>query len=129
MAEKSKKLVLVVDDEADVVTYLSAILEDHGYRTAVAANGAEAMEAVKKERPALISLDITMPEQSGVRFYRNIKENPQYKDIPVLIVTGVTPEFEKFISTRRQVPPPDGYLSKPIQPEQLVQAVEKLIGH
>jgi CheY-like chemotaxis protein len=127
MAEE-RKTILVVEDEPDTVTYLSTLLEDAGYSTVAAEDGEQALEKVRANRPDLITLDITMPTKSGVRFYRDMKESNQWKDIPIIIVTGVSKDFEKFISTRRQVPPPDGYISKPIDREQLLSLVKEHIG-
>lgn len=127
MAE-DKKTILVVDDEPDVVTFISTVLTDNGYEAVTAKDGVEALERVKERRPDLISLDITMPEKSGVRFYREMRESDEYKDIPIVIVTGLSDDFQKFISTRRQVPPPDGYLSKPIGADDVLGAVRKLLG-
>jgi CheY-like chemotaxis protein len=123
----AKKTVLVVDDEPDVLEYLSTLLQDNGYQTVTAKDGADALNKVKAGAPDLITLDITMPEKSGVRFYRDMKESEQYKKIPIVIVTGVTGDFEKFISTRSQVPAPDGYLSKPIDRDKFLELVKKLI--
>ena len=125
MAE-NKKTILVVDDEPDVLTFLTTLLLDNGYETMTAANGEEALDRVKEKRPDLVSLDITMPETSGVRFYRNIRESEDWKDIPVIIVTGISAEFEKFISTRKQVPPPEGYVSKPIDEKEFLELIKKL---
>ena len=127
MAE-DKKTILVVDDEPDVVTFISTVLTDHGYDTITAKDGVEALDRVKQRRPDLISLDITMPEKSGVKFYREMRESDEYKDIPIVIVTGLSDDFQKFISTRKQVPPPDGYLSKPIGADDVLGAVKKLLG-
>ena len=124
----AKKLVLVVDDEPDVRTFITAVLEDNGYRTVTAADGVQALEQVKAEQPALITLDVTMPEKSGVRCYRDLREGETTKAIPIVIITGVSEDFQKFISTRKQVPPPDGYLAKPISAEGLLAEVRKLIG-
>ena len=127
------KKILVIDDEPHVVTYLETLLQDNGYETASAANGREAMEKVTTEKPDAITLDITMPEQSGIRFYRDLKENPEFKDIPVLVVTAVTgyggdPDtFENFLKSRRQIPPPEGFFSKPIDRDEFLQAVEGLL--
>ena len=126
MAE-NKKTILVVDDEPDVLTFLTTLLQDNGYETMTAENGEEAFDRVKEKRPDLVSLDITMPETSGVRFYRNIKESEDWKGIPIIIVTGISGEFEKFISTRKQVPPPEGYISKPIDEQELLGLIKKLI--
>lgn len=122
------KKILVVDDEADVVRYFKTLLEDNGYQVITAQDGAEAMEKVRSERPDLVTLDITMPNESGVRAYRAIKESQEFKQIPVLIVTGVQHEFRQFISTRRQVPPPEGYLEKPVALGDVLTEVRRLIG-
>lgn len=126
--------ILVVDDEQDVCAYLARLFEEHSYAVTCAADGDEATRAVEKEVPDLITLDLSMPKMSGVKFYRHIKENPGLKDIPVVFVTGVTglggkvSDTERFYSTRRQVPPPDGFIAKPIDPEETIALVQKLLG-
>ena len=120
------KTILIVDDEPDVLDYLSTFLRDNGYAIETTSDGAEAMLKVKANRPDLITLDITMPEQSGVRFYRNLKEDDALKTIPVVIITGVSGDFEKFISTRKHVPPPDGYIQKPIDLDEVLKRVKAL---
>jgi CheY-like chemotaxis protein len=127
MAEE-RKAVLVVEDEPDVVTYLSTLLEDAGYSTASAEDGEQALEKVKASRPDLITLDISMPNRSGVRFYRDMKESDEWKSIPIIIVTGISSDFEKFISTRRHVPPPEGYVPKPIDKEKMLALVKEHLG-
>ncbi len=127
MAGKRKR-ILIVEDEPDTITYLSALFEDAGYDTVAAEDGEQALEQVKANPPDLITLDITMPHTSGVRFYRDMKESAQWKSIPIIIVTGISADFEKFISTRQQVPPPEGYLSKPIDREQMLSVVKQHLG-
>ena len=122
-----KRKVLVVDDEQDITLYLCTLLEDHGYAARSASNGEEALARVRAEKPDLITLDISMPEKSGVRFYRELRESDQFKDIPVIMVTGVMKEFEGFIKSRRQVPPPEGYISKPIDEKEFLCVVERLL--
>jgi CheY-like chemotaxis protein len=129
--ESDHKKVLVVDDEKDVCVYLSRLLEENGFRAACASNGEEALRAVEKERPDLITLDLSMPETSGAGFYRTLKSRPDFADIPVVLVTGVTGpggarDTEHFYSTRRQVPPPDGFIAKPVDPEEILRLVRKL---
>ena len=122
------KKILIVDDEPDVVTYLKTLLEDAGYSTISAANGEEGLEKVRGESPDLITLDITMPEKSGVRLYTELRNDDGLKSIPIIVVTGIQGEIEKFLSTRRQVPPPDDFVAKPIDRDALVDKVKKLIG-
>ena len=132
MAETKK--ILVVDDEKNVVAYLETLLQDNGYETLSASNGREALEKTISEKPDLVTLDITMPEKSGVRYYRDIKENPDLAGIPVVIVTAVTgfggdpEEFNKFISTRKQIPPPDGFVSKPIEQEKFLEIIKEVLS-
>lgn len=126
MAENAKT-ILVVDDEPDTRTYLTTVLEDNGFATVAAADGTEALKKVEESRPDLIALDISMPEKSGVAVYRTLKEDDDLKSIPVIIITGVSDDFEKFISTRRQVPPPEGYISKPVDVEELLGKVNDLL--
>jgi CheY-like chemotaxis protein len=127
------KKILIVDDEPDVVSYLEMLLRDHGYETRSAANGQEAIELVRREPPDLVTLDVSMPESSGTRFYREIRADPALAGIPVVIVTAVTGfggdpyGYETFLSGRKIVPPPDGFFPKPIEPEKLLQAIGDLL--
>ncbi len=125
MSEQKK--VIVIDDEPDIVTFLTLLLEDNGYATVSAKDGQEGIEKVRSEHPDLVLLDITMPEKTGVRCYREMRDDPELKSIPVVIVTGVAKEFKDFISTRRQVPPPDGFISKPIDKQELLDIVARLL--
>ncbi len=125
--ETTPLTILVVDDEPDTRTFIATVLQDAGYATRTAADGNEALQQVGAQRPALITLDITMPGKSGVGFYRQMKESEATRDIPIVMVTGMAPSFETFISSRRQVPPPEGYLPKPVNPEELVQLVLRLL--
>ena len=122
------KPVLVVDDEPDARDYLTTVLEDNGFATVTARDGTEAIARLEESLPDLVSLDITMPEKSGVAVYRKLKEDDRYKSVPVIIITGVSDDFQKFISTRRQVPPPEGYISKPVDADDFIKMVRKYIG-
>jgi CheY-like chemotaxis protein len=127
MPEGQKK-ILVVDDEPDARDFFITVLEDNGYATVSARDGNEALQRLEEGLPDLVTLDITMPEKSGVGVYRKLKEVEAYKEIPVIIITGVSDDFKQFISTRRQVPPPEGYLAKPIEPGQLLEKVAELLA-
>jgi CheY-like chemotaxis protein len=132
--EDAKRTVLVVDDEPDVVAYLEMLLQDHGYATLSAADGREGLEKARELAPDLICLDITMPGESGVRMYRNLKEDPRLARIPVVIVTAVTglggdPEpLRSFLSTRKHIPAPDGFFAKPIERDKFVAKVAGLLA-
>ncbi|MBI4881338.1 MAG: response regulator [Planctomycetes bacterium] len=132
--QNAKKKILVIDDELSIVKYLEALLQDNGYATVAAMNGNEAMEKVRSEKPDLICLDITMPEKSGIRFYKELREDPNVAAIPVIVVTAVTgyggdsETFRKFLSDRRQFPPPNDFIAKPIDREEFIKRVAKVLA-
>ena len=131
--QPARKKILIVEDEPGLVTYLETLLQDNGYETVSAADGQTAFEKLQSERPDLVTLDISIPQKSGVRFYRDLKEDPQLASTPVIVVTAVTgyggdpDEFRKFISTRKQVPPPEGFIAKPVDREELLNLIKNLL--
>lgn len=133
MSENLKK-ILVIDDEPDERIYLATFLEDHGFETEMAEDGNKGMEMVKTMKPDLITLDITMPEKSGVKFFREIRVDPDLMTIPIIVVTGVTglggkvEEFHKYLSTQENTPPPDGFIPKPVDQEKLLNTVRGLLS-
>ena len=128
MADNNTKTVLVVDDDPDARDFLATVLRDDGFAATTAKDGTDAVAMIERESPDLIALDITMPEKSGVAVYRRLKEDEQLKEIPVIIVTGISDDFQKFISSRRQVPPPEGYIHKPVNHGDFLKMVNGLIG-
>ena len=127
MSETLKR-ILVVDDEPDMLTFLSTFLEDNGFEVIVAKDGKECFEKAKKEKPDLITMDITMPEESGVKAFRNIQETEETKDIPVIIITGISKDFNKFIHTRKHIQPPKVYMEKPIDTDELLLKINEVFG-
>ncbi len=124
-----QKTVLVVDDEPDVVRYLRMALLDAGFNVETAANGEEGLAKVKEHRPDLISLDLVMPKHSGARFFRELQKNKEYKDIPVLIVTGhAHDELGKADLEELTMSGPGIYLEKPVKPHNYISAVKQLLG-
>jgi DNA-binding response OmpR family regulator len=123
-----KKKVLIVDDEPDVVTFLSSLLEDNGFEVISARDGEEGFRKARSEHPDLISLDITMPQESGVRMYRDVVETAETANIPVIIVTGISKDFKQFIYGRKHLKPPEGYFEKPIDKDAFLSKVRSLVA-
>jgi len=128
MQDNTLKTILVVEDEPDVMSYLVTFFKVNNYNVLTATNGRIGFEKAKTEHPDLISLDITMPEESGVRMYRNLHDDPSTKDIPVIIITGVSGEFKRFIESRNQVDPPAGYFEKPIDREAVLAKIKEILN-
>jgi CheY-like chemotaxis protein len=124
----TEKTILVVDDDPDAREFFITVLQDQGYATVTARDGVEALDRLEGELPDLVTLDVTMPEKSGVAVYRKLREDARLAQVPVIIITGVSDDFKQFISTRRQVPPPEGYLSKPVEAGQLASLVGQLLA-
>ncbi|HUV59199.1 MAG TPA: response regulator [Desulfatiglandales bacterium] len=128
------KKVLNVEDDADTRTFVSTVLEENGYIPIMAIDGAEGMKKVKEERPDLIILDILMPRESGIKMYHELKLDPNLKDIPVVMLSGVSKRT--FLRSQaaltefgeETVPEPQAYLEKPVEPEDLAETLKKILG-
>jgi two-component system KDP operon response regulator KdpE len=141
MGDLKDRLVLVVDDDPEVIDYISAILEDHQMKTMSANNGKEAMKRVQETRPDIILLDLMMSKQSGLGFFNELKKNEEYKDIPVIVVSGASKVtgvdmksfiYNKEISERKQKvmgidAKPEAYVEKPVDPEKLIAEIQKFL--
>ena len=125
------KKILIVDDEPDVVAYLSAVLEANGYRSYSAADIKTGMDLVKKIHPDLICLDIVMPKETGISFYIKLQKEKEYKNIPVMIISGII-ESEKFnfrsYVKDESIPPPGCYMEKPIDIKNFIWNIEQMTG-
>ena len=124
---ENEKKILIIDDEEDVITYLSTFFTDNGFKTVSAINGKEGFEKAKTEKPDIITLDVSMPEESGVKALRDLQTNESTKNTPIIMITGVSIDMKRFIETRKQVHPPEGYFEKPIDREALLKKIKELL--
>ncbi len=128
------KKVLIVDDDVDVRTFVSSVVEDIGYKPELAKDGEEGIGKVKKEKPDLVILDILMPKESGIKMYRALKTDSQFSDIPVIVHSGIAKRT--FLRSQKAldefgdqpVPEPEAYLEKPIEPEDLGATIKKFLS-
>jgi len=117
--------ILVVDDEPDIITFFSAVLEDNGATVIEAGDGDKALELARREKPDLITLDLSMPGTDGGKVFEAIRNDPKLAAINVCIITG-KPELRRLIYDR-PVPAPEGYLDKPVDEETLLRNVRKIL--
>lgn len=113
--------ILVVDDEADVRRFLSAVLAKRGHETLTAADGREAFEAAQREHPDLIVLDLMMPNQTGTDFYRRLTRDESLCQIPIIVVSGLA---GRHLAVRD----PAAVFDKPIDPEEFGSTVDRVLG-
>jgi DNA-binding response OmpR family regulator len=123
-----KKKILVVDDEPDIVEGFTTFFEDNGYATISAHNGRDAFALAQSDKPDLITLDITMSEESGMRALRNLQDTEATSSIPIIIVTGVSPDLKQFIDRARKLKFPAAFMEKPVDNSELLAKVKELIG-
>jgi len=137
--------IFIVDDEVDIVTFLSAVLEEHGYTSLSAKDGVEGLEILRKEKPDLVLLDLMMPKKSGITMFQELRGDPTMRDIPVVIVTGVSEvtgvdfrnfmykqplrDEKKFVETTglTKYTVPDGYIEKPVEPDELIKVMKEAL--
>jgi len=117
--------ILVVDDEPDALTFLSTVLEDNGAEVLQATDGEQALEIARRERPDLITLDLSMPGKSGVVAFGELRKEDELNETPVCIITG-RPEMRELIY-QRTTRPPEGYLEKPVDENTLLRNVRKIL--
>jgi Fe-S oxidoreductase len=117
--------ILVVDDEPDIREFITAVLSDHGAVTVQAADGDEAIEKIRSEKPDLMTLDLNMPNTDGGEVFAAIRNDEDLPPVRVLIISG-HPELRKLIY-ERHVPPPEGFIDKPIEQEDLLLNVRKVL--
>ncbi len=116
--------ILVIDDEPDFVTYVSTVLDDNGATVYTAHDGDEAIELARREKPDLITLDLSMPGKSGAEVFAEMRADKELNKIKIFIITG-QPELRKLIY-ERDIRAPEGYMDKPVTDESVVLNVKKI---
>lgn len=113
--------ILVVDDEPDVVSFLSRLLTDNGYRVISAGDAIEAMNRVRQDTPDLILLDLQMPYATGTDLYRRLRSRSPWREIPVIVVSGLA---GRHVAVSPAVP----VIDKPVDEDRLLREVERALG-
>ena len=118
--------LLVVEDIPDILKLLDAMLKFKGYRVVTAQNGQEALEAIQRERPAMIITDILMPKMDGFSLVHRLRINPETRDIPVVFLTAtyVAPEDKAFALTIGV----SRFIEKPVDFDQFLPTVAEIMA-
>jgi DNA-binding response OmpR family regulator len=121
VATSQAQSVLVVEDEASIASFVSLYLKKAGYNVTAVASGGDAIAQVEAEQPALIVLDLMLPDMDGIEVCRRIR---QRKDIPILMLTARDEDVDKIIGLEVGA---DDYLTKPFNPRELVARVKSIL--
>jgi len=121
--------ILVVDDDPDLVESVTMILESKNHEVIQAYGGIEGLEKAKTEKPDAIILDVMMPDKDGYAVCKELKGDPEYSDIPILLLTAVVSHIPDTTYTNRMgmETEADDYVDKPVEPGELVELVERLL--
>ncbi|UKI42102.1 MAG: response regulator [Candidatus Melainabacteria bacterium] len=110
MENETKKKILIVDDEIDIVETLKFILEDAGYQCYCAFDGEEGLNLAREIMPDLMILDVMMPKINGYKISRLLKYDNKYKNIPIMMITARSQDEDKLIGEETGV---NEYITKP----------------
>jgi CheY-like chemotaxis protein len=128
--EIKKEKILVVDDETDMLVFLSTVIETGGFESIVATNGAEGLKKALKENPDLIIVDVMMSQEDGLHMYRNLKYDEILKHIPVIMLSSIDKKtffHIKNILPGKELPGPEAYLEKPPEAEELIGLIQDML--
>jgi chemosensory pili system protein ChpA (sensor histidine kinase/response regulator) len=120
-----EKLVVLVDDSISVRKFVGRMLEKAGYRVKLAADGLEALEIVTQTRCDLIVTDLEMPRTNGYELLSHLRQDPQTRNIPVMVVTSRAGAKHRDRAIKEGAA---AFLTKPVQEDQFIAAIGKLIG-
>jgi two-component system alkaline phosphatase synthesis response regulator PhoP len=116
--------IAIIEDEANIVELVKYNLDREGYRTISAGNGKKGLDLIKQEIPDLVILDLMMPELDGISVCKQLRADPQTKNIPVIILTAKSEEADRVLGLEMGA---DDYVTKPFSPRELVARVRAVL--
>ena len=116
--------ILIVDDEKDILEFLSYNLEKEGYQVSTALNGVLALDIAKKIKPDLIILDVMMPEMDGISTCSELRKIPETQNSLILFLTARSEEYSELAGFNAGA---DDYVTKPIKPKLLISRIKALL--
>jgi two-component system alkaline phosphatase synthesis response regulator PhoP len=122
--ESSNYKILLVDDESDILEFLSYNLKKEGFQVSTAGNGIEAIEKAKKFHPHLIILDVMMPEMDGIETCEKIRSLPEFSDVLISFLTARGEDYSQIAGFEAGA---DDYINKPIKPKVFISRVNAIL--
>lgn len=125
-APDDKRKVVCIEDEQEMIDLVQLILGRKGFELIGAMGGKEGLQKVKDNKPDLVLLDLMMPDMDGWEVYQQMKADPDIQHIPVIVVTAKAQSIDKVLGLH--IAKVDDYVTKPFGPQELLAAVEKVLG-
>ncbi len=123
-----KKQILVVDDDPDFVAIVTRVLESSGYEVEAAANGAQALTAMRRRKPDLVLLDIMMSTiLDGLSVSEEMHGDPELRDLPLIMISSIADTEHAAVFPTDEYVHMDGWITKPIHPDDLLRKVRRLL--
>ena len=123
--------VLIVEDDPDIVDYLSFFLEDEGFEVAAASRCSVAQEMMTDFQPHVVLIDALLPGKSGLELLVSLRRDPLWSDLPLIVVTGndklLEDDCQSYLGAHEGVRGPDGVLGKPVDRATLLAVLRKLL--
>ncbi len=126
MDAQTKKRILCIEDEEEMIDLIRLILTRRGFDVRGANGGKEGLEIIRKDHPDLILLDLMMPDMDGWEVYQQMKADESTKDIPVIVVTAKAQSIDKVLGLH--IAKVDDYIAKPFSPQELLNSVDKVLA-
>jgi two-component system phosphate regulon response regulator PhoB len=122
--------VAVIDDEVDILTFVRFLLEDQGYEVLTSESPTGVVARLEEFGPHLVCLDLLMPEQLGFSFFVELRRHPRLGAVPILILSGLNAreELARALHNAGDVPPPAGWVEKPLEPAVFLAAVGRALA-
>jgi two-component system alkaline phosphatase synthesis response regulator PhoP len=124
MGSASKKKILVVEDEPDILQLVKHYLEKEGFIALTAKNGSEALKNVKEDNPDLVVLDLMLPEINGLEVCKRLRSTPATARLPIIMLTAKAEESDTIVGLELGA---DDYVTKPFSPNALIARVKALL--
>ena len=122
--------ILVVDDDPDIVEYLSVFLEDNSYEVRTAGNEKSALLTIEDFEPNAVLIDVIMPGLSGLDLMVKLRQNPKWRDLPMIVITGndkiLIDAGRSYIQSYEGIRGPDEILGKPVDRDKLLKLLKML---
>jgi DNA-binding response OmpR family regulator len=120
-----KRRILCIEDEPEMIDLIRLILERKGFEVLGAVGGQEGLEAIRREKPDLVLLDLMMPDVDGWEVYRQMKADEELQHTPVVVVTAKAQSIDKVLGLH--IAKVDDYVTKPFGPGDLVESVDRVL--
>jgi DNA-binding response OmpR family regulator len=129
---EAERRVLIVEDDPDIVDYLSFFLEDEGYEVKSASRCSTARHLMDEFRPEVVLIDALLPGRSGLELLVSLRRDPQWSELPLVVVTGndmlLEDDCQSYLGAHEGVRGPDGVLGKPVNRETLLSVLNALLS-